>query len=579
MGSEKELMLFHCEEKPAPKRMSVRRNLLVPAMRKRSVITGLVTVAWLATGFAGLDTGWGQERSERPRLILVLSIDQMRYDYLTRFKDLYRGGLRRMLEQGAVFDNAKYRHAITETGPGHAVLLSGRHPSHSGIVANDWYDSFLDREVSVVNDPAHSAVGGEGKGASPAHFIGSTLGDVLKQNSPESRVVAVSFKDRSAVLMAGPRGDAAYWYTPSGGRFITSTYYMKRLPGWLVRWNGRRLADRYAGREWTRRIVDRNIYEEYAGEDRVSGEADRIHNTFPHVISGSPPENAFYDNLRFTPFADELTLSAGLAAIEGHALGTDAATDILAIGFSATDYVGHLYGPDSQEVLDQLLRLDQMLEELFEGIDRRIGLAHTLVVLSADHGVQPLVENMEAKGIDARRVHPSILEAAVRQALESHFPDGGALMSHFDTHVYLNDGLIRERGLQHSKVEGVVADAIRGTQVAEAVYTRSEIIGDAAIDSPYIEMFRNAFFEPRSPDVMVLPKKYYYIGPYLGGTDHGTAYDDDRHIPIVFMGPGINAAVYSDPCGPEDIAPTLARLLELELAHESDSRILSELIQ
>ena len=213
----------------------------------------------------------GQEQSAaQPKLILVLSIDQMRFDYLTRFRDLFKGGFRTLQEQAAVFPNAHFRHAMTATGPGHSVILSGRHPSHSGIVADAWYDPFLKRTINVVEDPVQSPLGGEGRKASPVNFLGFTVGDVLKQKSPKSRVVAVAFKDRSAILMAGHRGDAAYWYEASGGNFITSTYYMNKAPAWLEEWNKQRLADRYAGQKWTR-LLEENLYERYAGPDAIEG--------------------------------------------------------------------------------------------------------------------------------------------------------------------------------------------------------------------------------------------------------------------------------------------------------------------
>jgi len=217
----------------------------------------------------------GQQKTVKPKLILVLSIDQMRFDYLTRFDGLFKGGVRRLLDQGAVFSQAMYRHANTETGPGHAVIASGMHGSHSGIIANSWYDSFLKRSVNVVDDPVQSPVGGQGRSASPANFIGFTLGDMLKQKSSGSRVVGISLKDRSAILMAGRRADAAYWYENLGGNFNTSNYYMNSAPEWLTKWNSRHFADGYAGKQWTRLNADEKLYEKYAGPDAVQSEWDR----------------------------------------------------------------------------------------------------------------------------------------------------------------------------------------------------------------------------------------------------------------------------------------------------------------
>jgi predicted AlkP superfamily pyrophosphatase or phosphodiesterase len=520
----------------------------------------------------------GQSRA-KPKLVLVLSIDQMRFDYLTRFDDLYTGGFRTLLDQGAVFSEARYHHAMTETGPGHSVILSGRHPSHSGIVANAWYDSFLKRTINVVEDPVQSPLGGRGRRASPINFIGFTLGDVLKQQDPESRVVGVSLKDRSAILMAGPRGDAAYWYETSGGNFITSTYYMSKAPAWLEKWNGKRVPDQYAGQEWERLLEDEKLYEKYAGPDAIAGEWDRKDIVFPHSIRGTPPGRGFYDYLRRTPFVDEMTLSVSLEAMKAHQLGEDNSTDILAIGFSATDIVGHTYGAESQEVMDQLLRLDLVLGELFQEVESRVGLDNTLVVLTADHGVLPLVETLQAKGVEARRAHPQVLEAAVEQALEKKYPGVENLIADSSRDIYLDEEVMQRHHLERQEVETTIIDALLSTGLVEAVYTHSQLLGDEPSSDPYIELFRNSFFQPRSPHLTVLVKKYLYLDPRPGGTGHGTAYDYDRHVPIIFMGPDIEPGAYPDPCGPQDIAPTLAQLLGLDLPREKDSRLLSEMIQ
>jgi predicted AlkP superfamily pyrophosphatase or phosphodiesterase len=533
----------------------------------------------LLMGTIVLSSACGEQSDSKPKLILVLSIDQMRFDYLTRFDDLYKGGFRTLLDQGAVFSEARYDHAMTETGPGHSVILSGRHPRHSGIVANAWYDSALKKTINVVEDPLQSPLGGEGRRASPVNFIGTTLGDVLKQQDPESRVVGVSLKDRSAILMAGPQGDAAYWYETSGGNFITSTYYMSEAPAWLQEWNDQRVPDQYAGQEWERLLEDEELYKKYAGADAISGEWDRKDIVFPHSIRGTPPGRGFYDYLRRTPFVDEMTLSVSLEAMKAHQLGEDNSTDILAIGFSATDIVGHTYGAESQEVMDQLLRLDLILEDLFQDVEARVGLDHTLVILTADHGVLPLVETLQAKGIEARRAHPEVLESAVSQALENKYPGVENLISDSRRDIYLDEEVMQRHQLERQEVEATLINALLSTGLVEAVYTHSQLLSDQPSDDPYIELFRNSFFQPRSPHLTVLVKKYLYLDSRPGGTGHGTAYDYDRHVPLIFMGSDVESGSYPDPCGPQDIAPTLAQLLGLDFPREKDSRLLSEMIR
>ncbi|HEX2522720.1 MAG TPA: alkaline phosphatase family protein, partial [Terriglobia bacterium] len=425
-----------------------------------------------------------------PKLIVVLSVDQMRFDYLTRFDDLYKGGIRRLLDQGAVFTNASYRHANTETGPGHSVILSGRHASHSGIVANSWYDPLLKKSINVVDDPVQRPLGGKGRSASPANFLGLTVGDLLKFQSPDSKVVGVSMKDRSAILMGGRRADAAYWYENGNGHFITSSYYMKSAPEWLQAWNERKYVDQFSGKKWERLLTDTKLYEKYAGKDAIDGEWDRKDIVFPHTIRYAPPDVKFYDDFRRTPFADEMTLLVALEAMRAHALGEDAVTDIFAIGFSATDVVGHTYGADSQEVMDQLLRLDLTLQKLFDEIDRRVGLVNTWVVLTADHGSMPLVELLKEKGLDAKRVGASELEALVVRTLETRFKVQG-LIANFDApHFYLDEALMAERGLKRTAVEEVIVKTLMSTGCFEAVYTHTQILNPEVNGDPHLPLIR-----------------------------------------------------------------------------------------
>jgi len=500
--------------------------------------------------------------SDAPRLVLAVSVDQMRSDYLTRYLPLYKGGLKRLAEQGAVFANAYYRHACTETGPGHSVLLSGRSPRSSGIVGNAWWDRALQRRVNVVDDPTVRVLGGVGRPASPGYYNAFTGGDLLKTRSPKSKVIGVSFKDRAAILMAGRRADGAYWYEGSGGRFVTSSWYTEQAPAWLERWNARAMPDSFSTKSWERLLSDPATYEKYAGPDAVQGEWDGKDLVFPHKIRGTPPGIDYYDDLRRTPFADEILLDFALTAMKAHSLGEDAATDLLAISFSACDVIGHTYGPDSQEMLDYLLRLDRTLGRLFDEMDARVGKGRWIGVLSADHGVMPLVEVLQAKGLPAKRVAPEELSSAVQKALAARYPGKEKLFLDEDPMEYVLDkpSLVRQ-GLDVADVKATIRQALLDTGVVDAVYTAEELMGPPRPADPFFDRHQRAFFAPRSGDLIVRTKQYVYLGGRVGGTGHGTPYDYDRHIPIVFVGPGIAAGTHSELCGPEDIAWALGRLL------------------
>ena len=433
--------------------------------------------------------------------------------------------------------------------------------------------------MNVVDDPVQTPLGGEGRSASPANLQTFTVGDMLKHKNPRSRVVGVGIKDRSAILMGGRRADAAYWFENAGGNFITSSYYMDSPPQWLEDWNRKRYADKFASQTWTRVVDDEALYEKYAGKDAIEGERDRKDIVFPHAFTAKPPQAQYYTELRRTPFADEVALEFALEAMKRHELGRDADTDVLAIGFAATDGIGHQWGPDSHEQMDQMLRLDTVLGRLFAHIGASVGLDDTIVVLSADHGSRPLVEIMQMRGLDARRVAPAQLQKAVVDALATKFPGAMDLISHFATDIYFNEDAIRRRKLELKDVEVTAIQAMMATGFIERVYTHADLKGTAPSSDPHLELFRKAFYEPRMPHLNVLPKPGVYINSAVGGSGHGTAYDADRHVPVVFMGRGIKPGRYEKESAPEDIAPTLAHLLNLEFPRERDSRILLEMLR
>jgi predicted AlkP superfamily pyrophosphatase or phosphodiesterase len=558
-----------------------RAGLPEPGTRAlRAVGTGVVCALLAAVGTRAAATGEEAQLEPapaRPALVLFVSVDQMRADYLTRFDALYTGGLRRLLDAGAVFTQARYRHADTETAPGHAVLLSGRHPSHSGIIGNQWYDALLGRDVNCVDDPVQVPLGGEGRAASPANFSGFTVGDVLKRASPGSRVVAVAGKDRAAVLMGGRRADGAYWYENAQGRFVTSSYYARTAPAWLDAFNARRLPDAYFGRSWTRLLPDTGLYERLAGPDAVAGEWDGVDNVFSHALRAQPGENAYYEYLRRTPFLDELTLEAALAAVAGHDVGRGPATDLLIVGFSATDAIGHTYGPDSQEVMDQLLRLDRTLGALFDALEARVGRGRLLVGLSSDHGSTTLTEGARARGLDARRVAPVVFADAVKQALATRFPGASDLVARMDgPSVYFDLTALARQGVPRAAAEETAGRALVATGLVDGYYTHARLIGDAPADDPAFALFRASFFETRSPHVIGRIRANVYVSSYRGGTGHGTYHDENRHVPVVFMGPGVRPGLYAGEAGPEEVAPTLAALLGLEYPLQDARRVLTE---
>ncbi|MFI5182908.1 MAG: alkaline phosphatase family protein [Vicinamibacteria bacterium] len=296
------------------------------------------------------------------------------------------------------------------------------------------------------------------------------------------------------------------------------------------------------------------------------------------MLQGAPPSREYYDNLRATPAADEMVLDTALAVMEAHEIGKRDVTDLLAVGFSGTDVIGHTYGPDSQELMDQILRLDLVLGRLFDEVDKRVGSGRTLVVLTADHGVMPLVEVLKKRGIDARRVTPEELQAPVTAALARRFPGAKGIVASYDApHFYLDRAAMERQHIAPEDVEAVISAALKATGFVEAVYTRRQMLGEAPAEGPEAELFRRAFFEPRSPQILVETRPYVYLDDHPGGTGHGTPHDYDRHVPIVFRGAGVRPGSYDGECGPEDIAATLGRLIGIEYPLQDAGRVLSEM--
>ena len=522
----------------------------------------------------------GPPPSVSPRLVVLIVVDQFLYDRLTALDGLFRDGLRTLLDEGASFTNAKFRHGITLTAPGHASISTGLHPSHTGITANNVYHPGLKKRVVSIFDPKEKAVGGPGSTTSPRRLLAATLGDHLKRKHPNSRSVSLAMKDRSAILLAGREADAAYWFSTDCGCWVTSSYYADKLPGWLKTFNRTRDADRFASKPWERLLPDADLYRQHAREDDFPAENFGEANTFPHKWTAHPPDKAFYAQLMDSGFCDEVVLEGVLAAIEGHELGADSTPDLLAVSFAGLDRVGHPYGPLSQEALDAALRLDRVLGRLFREIDGKVGLAQTVIGLTADHGALSLVEYLQAQGTPAKRFPKPALPDAVTRAVRKRFPKVGRVVAYFDPpHIFFNLEEFDKHGVPRAEAEALGREALLATGFVDKVYTHADLRGDPQGGDPFWPLYRNSFHEPRSQHLIVRLKKNHYVNRSQGSTGHGSPYDYDRHVPLLLMGPGIKAGRYDQPAGPEDLAPTLGTLIGLEIPTEPDSRLLQEALQ
>ncbi|HTT64174.1 MAG TPA: alkaline phosphatase family protein [Bryobacteraceae bacterium] len=478
-----------------------------------------------------------------PKLVLAIVVDQFRYDYLTRFRKEYDSGLERLLTQGAVFTNARYQHYPTVTAVGHSTVLSGATPSMSGIVGNEWYERDAGKVVTSVSDDSVRLLGASGAGASPRRLLASTLGDELKMARGGSKVIGISLKDRSAILLAGHMADAAYWFDPHAGSFVSSTFYFPDLPAWVAAYNATRPADKFRGARW----LDRTL----------------------------PGDATVYAALEGSPFGNELVERFAETAIAAEKLGQRNATDLLALSFSANDYVGHAAGPDSPEVREMSIQTDRVLGKLFRFLDTTVGMGNILVVLTADHGVAPVPEVNIARRMPGGRMPQGAVRQAVEAALTARYGDGRWFLYSTDMAFYFNSDLITQKKLDAAEVERTAAEAARGVKHVFRVYTR-EMLLHGAVDLQVGRRVMNGFYAPRSPDLYVLLEPYWLYGSK--GTTHGTTFSYDAHVPVILMGPGIKQGRFNQDISVNDVAPTLATYLDIETPSGSTGRCLAEIL-
>jgi hypothetical protein len=486
---------------------------------------------------------------KKPKLVVAIVIDQFRYDYLTRFRSEYHGGFDRMLTQGAVFTNANYVHFPTVTAVGHATFLTGALPSISGIVGNDWFDREENKHVTSVSDAKATLLGGTGEGASPHRLLVSTVGDELKMANSNSRVIGISLKDRAAILPAGHMANGAYWFDLKARGFVSSTYYFRELPGWVKDFNDTHAGDKYRGVTW----LDHKMPEDLA------------------KLYGDNTESP----IEASPYGNELVEMFAERALTAEQLGKRDVTDVLAVSFSSNDKVGHNYGTFSPEEHDVAVEMDKVLERLFAAVDRQVGLDNALFVLTADHGVAPSAAEAAAHRMPGGRLAGNTIKNAVQAALVAKFGEGEWVAGSWDLSIFLNQDLAAKKNIAMPDVRRVAADAALQVAHIFRVYTRDQLQIGAVANDPISQRVTNGFNQRRSPDIQFIPEPYWTISNSVA--THGTPFGYDSHVPVIFMGTGIRAGKYNVTVTVNDIAPTLATILDVEIPSGSVGRVLTEI--
>jgi hypothetical protein len=530
------------------------------------------------------------------RLVVVLVIDQFPREYLDRFRPYFgERGFRRLLESGADFTDAHYGYSITSTGPGHATILTGASPREHGLVDNSWYSRGEHRVVGCVEDARFPALGSEAAtGVSPAALRSVTVGDVLRAGTGmQGKVVSVAIKDRSAVLMGGSRPNGAYWFDAEHCLFTTSRYYADKLPDWVAEFNDGEPCRDYVGKQWEK-IDPALAYETFSGADDVPYEADRygLGRTFPHPVNEGVGADRF-SAVVSTPFGCDLLGRFARAALRGEELGADDVPDVLAIGFSTPDYIGHLYGPRSQEVADTVLRTDLLLAGLLEIIDFEVGSGRWALVLTSDHGIAPIPETLADMGILPRReggyrFDVDAARRAVDSALARRFFDAENPPADFSGFFSAWQGAlfpfvyVDPAAAQRLRVS--LAELLEQARLATAsldgvaqVYTRSEVERLACGDDPFARAALRSWNEERGGDLLIRLAPYWIPGS--APATHGSPYEYDAHVPLVFYGEGIRPGRHQRRVSMTDLAPTLARLLGINAPPQSEGQVLSEALR
>jgi predicted AlkP superfamily pyrophosphatase or phosphodiesterase len=544
--------------------------------------------------------------SKRPRLVLLITVDQFRYDYLERFNGLYTGGVKRLADGGASWAEARYDHTPTYTAPGHATLMTGAWPAETGIIGNEWPDFDEKDSVTSVSDPKTKLLGGaaDAKGASPRRLLASTIGDELRlATNGRAKSIGISVKDRGAILPVGRFANAAYWFSDKTGAFVSSDYYFPALPAWVAAHNATPPAKKYCGQTWERLLPEAE-YIKRAGPDAPFWEMGKKNNdpaptdadkqkaaSFPHKISESLAR--CYDEIDYTPFSNDLLVEFAQAAIINESLGADEDTDVLSVSFSANDYIGHRYGPYSQEAMDVSVRVDRQMGVLLDFVDKKIGAGNTVVIFSADHGVAPSPEHAAELGLPGGRVIEKDILNAVRKEFSARFKKGEGpgdnTADYIDKlkgkevfangNLYLNQEALKRDGTDADDAEeAACAAALRLAGVARC-FTRTQLEREGV--SPTDATARrvlHGFYPPRSGDIILILEAFKYYGAGGGATvaTHGSPYGYDTHVPLMFLGPAFKPGRYAEAATPADIAPTLARILGLQAPSNSVGRVLRE---
>ena len=520
------------------------------------------------------------QTANKPKLVVGLVVDQMRWDYLYRFQDRYgAGGFKRLLGEGFSCENTFIPYTPTYTAPGHTCVYTGSVPSLHGIVGNNWFDKYSNQVVYCTDDATVKGVGSTSNAGemSPRHMATSTITDELRlATNFKSKSIGIALKDRGAILPAGHTANAAYWFDDASGGWISSTYYMQSLPQWMVQLNSRKLPDSYLAKNWKTLFPLETYVQSSKDESQFEGGFPGGGTTFDHRTDALKAGSG-YAAFRVTPYGNTYTVEAAKAAIEGESMGGRGVTDFLAVSFSSTDYIGHTFGPNSVEVEDTYLRLDQDLADFLTYLDTKIGKGQYLLFLTADHAVAHVpgfaAENKLPTGLS----NSANLQKNLNDALQKEFGSGNYIQAVINYQVFLNNEFISQsKKLNRDAIKrSVIQTLLLQPGVDKAVDL--ENLPGASLPEPIHMMLVNGYNQKLSGDVQFLYRPQWFEGG-TRGTTHGSWNPYDSHIPLLWYGWKVKPGKSVRDVYMTDIAPTVAAMLQIQMPNGNIGKAIEEVV-
>lgn len=516
---------------------------------------------------------------DKPKLVVGIVVDQMRFDYLSRFWDKYENdGFKRLVNQGFNFKNNHFNYIPTYTAPGHASVYTGTIPQNHGIIGNGWYDKFEKSEVYCTGDENVEAVGTNSSAGkmSPHRMISTTMGDENRLfTQMRGKTIGIGLKDRSAILPAGHTANAAYWFHGMDqGKWISSTYYMNTLPDWVLEFNESGKVTSYL-KEWNT-LAAIETYSE-SGADKNNFEAGFSGRTiFPYNLEDLAPENGHFDLLKYTPFGNSITADFAIAALEGEKLGTDEFTDFLTVSFSSTDYIGHNFGVNSKEVQDAYMRLDKDLARLLKALDEKVGAGNYTLFLTSDHGGVDVPSYLQSVKIPAGYFEDKAFEDDLKEYVEERFGNKDLIEMVSNYQIFLNYETLAKEHLEASNVEDAIAHFVLQRPQISRVFTRTQLqAGEYA--SGISGLVQKGFNQRRSGDVVFVLKPAIISYSKTGST-HGSGFSYDTHAPLIFFGKGVPQGHTYKRSEIIDIAPTISTILGISFPSANSGIPLYEML-